>query len=342
MSASKNISGERIDFHHHFFPSSLKKADQNVQVGWKTPAENLPWSPDISLKAMNELAIRKAVLSLPAGTYSRLQAREYNRYAASVCSAHPDRFRFFATLPDLRDVEGALDEINYAMDDLGADGIALSSSYGDSDNRVYCGDDSLDPIWHELDRRKAVVFLHGAQIRTSYPHPFLGIPIVEVPHETFRAAAQLVVTGRKRKYSNVKIILAHLGGTVPFLASRVAVLSRHMGCPLTPEEILQDFKSFYYELALSGYETTLAAIQSFVPTDRILFGSDIPAVSTDMVQWFNKNADSFFKDQPPAAVQAVMHKNALRLLPGLDKPFQTPCKNSPFEPANTFAALYIH
>jgi hypothetical protein len=53
-----------------------------------------------------------------------------------------------------------------------------------------------------------------------------------VPNETFKAAAHLVVTGRKRKYARARIILAHLGGSTPFLAPRVAVLAGHMGCAL--------------------------------------------------------------------------------------------------------------
>lgn len=159
----------------------------------------------------------------------------------------------------------------------------------------YVGDERYNPIWAELDRRQAVVFLHGSQVPSStpYPHSTLGIPITEVhkaalsrshtndiirqvPNETFKAAAHLVVTGHRRKFSNVKIILAHLGGTVPMLTPRVAVLSHHMGCNLSPEEIIEDFKTFYYETALSAYEPNLAAIEKFVQHDHILFGTDFP------------------------------------------------------------------
>ena len=98
----------------------------------------------------------------------------------------------------------------------------------------------------------------------------------QVPSQTFKAAAHLVVTGKKRRYANAQVILAHFGGGTPLLASRVAVLSRHMGCPLTCEEILEDFKSFYYDSALSADPTTLAAMQAFVGEDRILFGTDFP------------------------------------------------------------------
>jgi 6-methylsalicylate decarboxylase len=97
-----------------------------------------------------------------------------------------------------------------------------------------------------------------------------------VPNETFKAAAHLVVTGKKRKYHSITFILSHLGGCVPVLAARVAVLSRHMGCPLSSEEILEDFKSFYFETALSGYSVNLAAVEQFAGSERILFGSDLP------------------------------------------------------------------
>jgi predicted TIM-barrel fold metal-dependent hydrolase len=99
---------------------------------------------------------------------------------------------------------------------------------------------------------------------------------LKVPNETFKAAAHLVVSGKKRKYPHVKVILAHMGGSTPFLAPRVAVLSKHMGCPLTHDEILEDFRSFYYETALSAHEATLAAMDKFVTSDRILFGTDFP------------------------------------------------------------------
>lgn len=109
-----------------------------------------------------------------------------------------------------------------------------------------------------------------------------------MPHETYKAAAHLVVTGNRRKFPNVKIILAHLGGSLPLLASRVAVLSNYMGCTLNPTEILQDFKTFYYETALSGYETNLTAIETFVEHDHILFGTDFPGDENCLIEYETK------------------------------------------------------
>ncbi|KAI0940006.1 hypothetical protein AcV5_001228 [Taiwanofungus camphoratus] len=315
----------RIDVHHHLFPDSLHKAAQSAAVGFRTPAENLPWTPEVSLRAMDALGIGTAVLSLPAGIpcgpagpENRLAARRFNLQAARICAAHPGRFQFFASLPVLSDIDAAVEEIAYACDELGACGVAVSSSYGAGTCATYIGDDKYDPVWEELDRRGAVVFLHGTQTPSStpYPHPFLGLPITEVPNETYKAAAHLVVTGKKRRFANVKIILAHLGGSTPFLAPRVAVLSRHMGCTLTPEAMLEDFKSFYYETALSAQETTLTAMQAFVGPKRILFGTDLPAVSKDMAEWYTNNADAFYGEDS-ARWEAVMSQNALQIMPRL-------------------------
>lgn len=143
---------------------------------------------------------------------------------------------------------------------------------------VYLGDNKFEAIWQELDKRAAVVFVHGTQTPSStpYPHDYLGLPIIEVPHETFKAAAHLVVSGTKRRHSKVKIILAHFGGTTAVLMPRVAALSSYMGCQLTPEEIMDDFCGFYFESALAAHESTVRLVEALVGKGRVLFGTDYP------------------------------------------------------------------
>ncbi|OJA18997.1 hypothetical protein AZE42_00331 [Rhizopogon vesiculosus] len=273
---------------------------------------------------MDKLGVHTAILSPPP--MSSASCGEENRTEASrswmmlkVVSHHTERSSASMTSPSLRYI-GSLAEIAFSLDVLGADGVALISCYGDGFSAKYVADDTYDPIWQELNRRRAVVFLHGAQTPSStpYPHPWLGLPISEVPNETYKAAAQLVVSGKKRHFSNVNIILAHLGGSTPFLAARVAALSHHMGCPLTPGEIIEDFKSFYYETALSAHETTLTAMATFVPLDRLLFGTDFPAVSTKTVEWYTENLEGYFANKP-LDLANVMRNNALMLFPNLGK-----------------------
>lgn len=322
-----------IDVHHHFFPPDLQKAKAaaNTPLGWRTPLGHLQWSPELSLKAMDELGVDISILSLPAishgtvGEENRKVTRDRNKFVHKVCGQHPTRFGFFASLPFLDDVEGCLNEIQFALDDLHADGISLASSYGEGSSAKYIGDALYEPIWRELDARGAVVFLHGSQTPSStpYPHPFLGVPITEVPNETYKAAAHLVVTGRRRLFPNAKIILAHLGGTLPCMAARTAALAHYMGCSLTPEEILEDFKSFYFETALSAYGPALRAVEEFAGHGRMVFGSDFPAVSTETVAWFNDQLEQHYDTKIVGGgkeqMEDVLYRNALLLFPNKAK-----------------------
>ncbi|KAL1748910.1 hypothetical protein HDZ31DRAFT_28527, partial [Schizophyllum fasciatum] len=280
-----------IDVHHHYFPSTLSsdKKDAASRLGWRPPSANLPWSPEVSLRFMDKAGIDMAILSFPgfpSNDHGRELVSARNEEMAHICASYPTRFAFFASLPHLADTEGTqrfscLAEISYVFDTLGAKGIALPSSCGIGPDARYIADDAFSAVWEELDRRRAVVHLHGTQTPSStpYPGPYLGIPITEVPNETFKAAAHLVVTGYKRKYKNVSIILAHLGGSAPYLAARVAALSPYMGCPKSPDEILEDFRTFYYDTALSASDVNLKAIEVFAGLDRVVYGSDFPGVS---------------------------------------------------------------
>ncbi|EKM59220.1 uncharacterized protein PHACADRAFT_25322 [Phanerochaete carnosa HHB-10118-sp] len=340
----------KIDVHHHIFLPELskRKAGQNAVVGWKTPEENVPWNIQKSLEAMNKLCVAGAILSYPAGIPENLVdspfraaptcskgglravdeetrnernrevVRELNTHAKGLCDAAESegRFGWFACLPDLRNVEGTLREIAYALDVLHANGVSLSTSYGQGPEAIYIGDDLFDPVWAELDRRGAVVFLHGTQTPSStpYPHAFLGLPITEVPNETFKAASHLVVTGKKRRYPHVKIILAHCGGSALFLASRVAALSAHMGSELTPEACLEDFGTFYVETALCGHGTTIQLVENMLGRSKILYGTDFPAVSVNTIEWFTKHLAAHYAGDA-AALEEVTTGAALRLFP---------------------------
>jgi predicted TIM-barrel fold metal-dependent hydrolase len=131
---------------------------------------------------------------------------------------------------------------------------------------------------------------------------------------TSKAAADLVTRAKKRRYANVRIVLSHSGGSTPFLASRVAVLAHYQGSELSPEEMIDDFRSFYYETALSGFETNLVALENFVKPDHILFGTDFPAVNLATAEWYTRNVDAYFAERLQQ-LEAVMRSNALALFP---------------------------
>ncbi|MGP4018025.1 amidohydrolase family protein [Saccharopolyspora sp. 5N708] len=319
----------RVDFHHHIFPSGeLSESLQRTlaaETGWRFPIGAMRWTPETSLAFMDGLGIKTAILSLPndldrnlPAQQRRTFARDVNALARQAVDDHPGRFGFFAHLPTPTDIDAALDELTYALDELDADGVTFTNVYGTGEQAHSLGDDIFEPLWAELNRRGTLVFLHGEQTpgRNRMPNRFLPTPVSEVPNETYKAAADLVTSGRKRQYPNVRIILSHSGGSTPVLAARVAVLSHYLGCELTPEEIVADFRTFYFETALSGFETNLVALENFVPPNRILFGTDFPAVSPEMASWYTNNVDNHFAARPELLAQ-VLHGNAHALLPGL-------------------------
>jgi predicted TIM-barrel fold metal-dependent hydrolase len=319
----------RVDFHHHLFPGGeLAESLQRALIadsGWRFPGGAARWTPETSLAFMDGLGIRTAILSLPndlerslPAKERRAFAREVNTVARQAVEDHPGRFGFFAHLPTPTDIDAALNELTYALDQLDADGVTLTNVYGTGDNACSLGDDLFEPLWAELDRRGTLVFLHGEQTpgRNRMPNRFLPTPVSEVPNETYKAAADLVTRGRRRQYPNVRIILSHSGGSTPLLAARVAVLSHYLGCELSPEEIIADFRTFLFETALSGFETNLVALENFVPPQQILFGTDFPAVSPEMAGWYTKNVDTHFTGRPELLAQ-ILHGNAGTLLPRL-------------------------
>ncbi|GGG26220.1 amidohydrolase [Rhodococcoides trifolii] len=294
--------------------------------GWKFKEDEKPWTPQVSVDFMDQLGIGTAILSVPNDIESRLPenkrhhfAREVNTQSRQAADDHPGRFGLFAHLPTPTDTDAALDELTYAFDVLGADGVTLTNVYGVGDEARSLGDPIFEPLWAELDRRNAVVFLHGEQTPGSNraPSQLLPTPISETPNETYKGAADLVTSGRKRQFPNVRIVLAHSGGSTPYLAARVAALCAfHLDSELTADEILADFRTFYYETALSGFETNLVALENFVDSDHILFGTDFPAANPRTAGWFTDNVDEYFSNRPVMLAQ-VMHDNAYRLLPRL-------------------------
>lgn len=249
--------------------------------GWPTPS----WTPTKSKLIMQRLGVKTAVLSVTApgacilkGSESFKLARQLNEYAAGLRDNDPQSIGFFASLPDLLDTEAALSEIAYSLDVLHADGITIFTRYGE--NHTYLGHSSLEPIWAELNRRRAVVFVHPTHpVDTTMVNPKLPQPALDYPHETTRAAMDMMLSGTRSKYPNCKIILSHAGGTLPYLISRVSTPMRkapdfavqyRMGT--THDRLIDDFRSFYYDLALSSSPHVLDLALKIIPHDHILYG----------------------------------------------------------------------
>ena len=272
---------------------------------------------ETQLQTMNGWQIRAAITSLtPRVVLSnphrlREVARTCNEFQAKMVNDHPSRFGSFALLP-LPDVDGALQELTYALDVLHLDGVGLFSNMGGR----YLGDPLFDPVFDELNRRQAVVFVHPTHCDAP-EETHLRVPpfVVEYVFDTTRAIVNLVFTGTLKRCPGIRLIVAHGGGAVPFLAQRISMLEGHRHAKEVTH-VIPTLASLYYEIASTTAGYALRSLQELVEPTHILWGSDLPFVYGDRLQgevahW--EEYDGF----DSAARCAVEQFNALRLFPRL-------------------------
>ena len=280
MSPSKSIGG-RIDVHAHvvppFYVQAVEESGHRASVSAGYPA----WTPELALAFMAQHDIGYAVNSIsPPGVYfgdhgkAQALARRCNDYLAELMRGYPDKFGAIGILP-LPNVDLALREIDYIYNTLKLDGVVLFASYGTS----FLGDPVFDPILAALDARDAVVFVHP----NSHPSSLslgMNLPtfLVEFPLATTRVAANLIFSGALERFSRIKFILAHFGGTIPYLAWRLSMapLIDERFKAFTQQRVTQLVRSFYFESAQAAGPAVVAALAEAADPQRLLFGTDWP------------------------------------------------------------------
>jgi len=299
----------RIDVHHHFLPPEHRDALNRHKAG------SPKWSPQMSLDDMDKSGIATAVLSqVQPGTWwgeaegSRKLSRQINEYGARLVHEHPGRFGLFATISP-PDTEGSLKEIEYAFDTLKTDGIGILTSY----HGKYLGDESFAPVYEELNRRKAVIYVHPLA-PACCEHTVPGIPpgSIEYATDSTRTIAHLVFSGTSRKYPDIRWIFSHSGGVLPFLTARFVRQQIVQKNPNLPDGPIAEFKKFYYELAQGNTRAQLAGLFEMVPVSQVLYGTDFPyrdgaEVNEGIANWKFSAAD----------LRAIENETARRLLPHL-------------------------
>jgi 6-methylsalicylate decarboxylase len=269
-----------IDLHHHVIPDFYWEAsneDGNAAGGINPP----PWSLDGAIAYLDEAGIDLAVVSISTpGVHfgddaaARTLGREVNEYLAGLKRDRPDRFGAFAVLP-LPDVEGSLGEIAYALDVLELDGVSMFTNAGGA----YLGDSRFDPIFAELQRRAAVVFVHP----TASPDPIahtLGLPdtLLDYPVDTSRAIAKLHYSNTFARTPDVKYVFVHAGGTIPFLASRFAIVDEMDVIPGAQERgaFADALPRLHWDTASAFGDPVVHMLKSVTGLGNVVFGTDYP------------------------------------------------------------------
>ena len=302
-----------IDVHHHILPPGAPPPLVKLAGGW---------SPETDLAGMDAAGVATAMalpglLLGPDLQTNRRLAREWNEFGAALGREHRGRFGLFACLP-MTDTEGAVAEIDHALDQLHADGFGIATNYGEA----WLGDPRFTPVLEHLNARRAVVFVHPVDApcctpaKTTYGVEGMDGSWMEWPMNTARTIFSLLASGTTRRLPNIRFIFAHGGGVMPLLAPRVAALAywKHVGPErlreLFPDGIEAEFARLHFECAQACAPANMAALRSLVPDSQILFGSDTPFFSAPYA------AGKFRAlNLPAATLRAIARGNAQGLLP---------------------------
>ena len=307
----------RVDVHHHFVPQVwARDLRASIAETARNPALLFDWTPERSLDALDRSGTAMAVLSLtnpglgPATLAdARRLARACNEYAAELVRDHPGRFGAFAILP-LQDIDASLEEAAYALDTLKLDGIGLMTSHGGK----WPGDARFAPLFDELSRREAIVYLHPTVSNCTAAIPDVSASVIEFPIETARAVVSLLFSGTLARCHGINWIFSHAGGALPALAERMTRIfdSQSRLRPRAPAGALAELQRLYYDTAQAAAPGALNALLSFVPVSQILFGSDYP-----MLPLGNAIEGLARLGLSTATIEAIERGNAQALFPRL-------------------------
>ncbi|MEU8420401.1 amidohydrolase family protein [Micromonospora sp. NPDC048835] len=316
----------RIDTHHHALPEDMREwaigrgllpADPEAWPEWAD------WTTAGALRMMDQNHIETAILSAPvpsAAFADRALAAEgvrvVNESYAQLAAGHPKRFGFFANVAPLH-LDLALEQVRYAFDSLGADGVILMTSAGGR----YVGDPAFEPLFEELNRRRAVVFIHpDALPDTTFALPGVPNSLADFLFDSTRAALSLIVSGTLDRHPDLSIILSHAGGFLPYLAGRAESQGRQ-GEFADPATVRRALRRFYYDTAQPASPYSMPTLLKAVGRTQILYGTDFASRPDGEVGVITDDLD---RDPAldRAAWSAINRDNALRLFPGLTRRIQ--------------------
>jgi 6-methylsalicylate decarboxylase len=256
-----------------------------------------------------------SIASTP-GTWFGLEAafaermvRICNDYGAEMVRSHKGRFGLFATLSML-DVDATLKEIDYVFDTLGADGVGLQTNYGSK----WLGHEFYAPVFEELNRRKALVYVHPLVANCCGNLGVGAFPaVLEVPHDTTRTVTSLLLSGTLYRLRDIKWLFSHAGGTIPMLAGRIAAFYDRAATTGTfaPNGVEAELRKLHFDTANATSAPAMAALMKLVPPTQVTFGSDYPYFKLNQIEAVRHLG------LLAADLRAIESGNAERLIPSL-------------------------
>lgn len=274
----------RLDVHAHYFSKEylallerLGTDPRSLEPGHRLLHPTREADLAERFVAMDKAHIDKEILSVSGVSPFNIEekhaiegARFANNLYTEMVREHPDRFAAFGVLP-LPHVPAALVELARCLDELDMWGITMTTSIlGTS-----LANAAFDPIYAELNKRGAVLFIHPSGLACGSPELVangLTWPL-GAPFEDSMATLELLQSGFTQRFPDVKAIVPHLGGTLPFLTQRLDHMAqRFMPGKGVPSEVL---RRFWFD-TVNAYPPALhLAIETF-GIERLVFGTDWP------------------------------------------------------------------
>lgn len=323
----------KIDVHAHLFPKEYYAEVQRLGMPFEFSTDPLGqkilrykgarfhrvsprnWDIDERLKAMDQVGVDIQVLSLSSPNVyytdddnSRALAHLVNDRLAQIAREHPDRFMTFASIP-MGKADYAVQELNRAIGDLGMNGVILGTNIAGKP----LDSPEFMPFYAEVNRLRSTIFLHpmppvGVEVMGEY-----GLaPLVGFVFDTTLAVTRMIFSGLFERFSDIQLIVPHLGGALLFLLERIengytAMAECRANLSKPPSTYL---KRFFYD-TISFHQPALRCAYQTVGADHLVLGSDYPHVigsmsraiaSIEVQDWSTKEKD------------LILGQNALALL----------------------------
>lgn len=322
-----------IDVHTHHYPDAYLAACQRPDSGLdhyirddgrlvvlqdQAVAAAIPQPlPDMAhrLRLMDQAGVAVQVLSISAPNVFRFPVdlrvpltRDLNDELADMVRASDNRLRMFANLP-LPDIDRALEELDRVHGKPGIVGIMLCTTI----DRRPLDDDLFTPLWEELERREAIVFVHPTTpCCTEGVRDFALSLALDFLAETTNAIGRLVYSGTFERHPGIRWIFSHLGGTTPFLVHRFDNYARQF--PEAREHLTQEPSAYlgrlYFDTVTTHVEAMKCAFSTFDPS-QFVFGTDYPHVPGGLEIFVDTLRRAGLS---PEDEELVGHRNAATLL----------------------------
>ncbi len=312
------------DVQHHLVPKAYVKELAKRGIDRVSTLQFPKWTPQKSLAMMDRWHIDKAIMSVACpGIHfgddkaARKLARSCNDFHLNCIRAHPDRFGGFASVP-LPDVQGAIDEYEYAVKQSGMDGVVLMSNVGGR----YIGDPAYRPFFERLNEDGAVIYIHPntAPERESAEllNGFWWWPV-----DTTKALMSLIWSGYYKDYPRIRYIAAHGGGIFPAIYPHLVQQLKEKDPNI--EITLNEWKErLYLDTARAVIDEQFDSVLSFTDLRHIMFASDFPWAGQSKMYYWTKEIDA--KEFSQSALKDIYQGNAQRVLRG------EPAESTPFTP----------